>query len=110
MKLGVIIFLVKSKTIDIKNTYSILITNFFLRKISPELTTATNPLFAEEDWPWANIRAHIPLLYMWDACHSMAWQAVHRFMPGIQTSKRQAAKAECVNLIAAPLGWPLRLS
>ena len=25
---------------------------FFLRKISPELTSATNPpLFAEEDWP-----------------------------------------------------------
>ena len=24
---------------------------FFLRKISPELTTASPPLFAEEDWP-----------------------------------------------------------
>ncbi|WP_220492936.1 hypothetical protein, partial [Klebsiella pneumoniae] len=24
---------------------------FFLRKISPELTTANPPLFAEEDWP-----------------------------------------------------------
>ena len=24
---------------------------FFLRKISPELTTARPPLFAEEDWP-----------------------------------------------------------
>ena len=37
----------------------------FLRKISPELTFAANPpLFAEEDWPWANIRAHLPLLYM----------------------------------------------
>ena len=23
----------------------------FLRKISPELTTANPPLFAEEDWP-----------------------------------------------------------
>ena len=31
---------------------------FFLRKISPELTFAANhPLFAEEDWPWANICA-----------------------------------------------------
>ena len=40
---------------------------FVLRKISPELTSATNPpLFAEEDWPRANIRAHLPLLYMWD--------------------------------------------
>ena len=25
--------------------------NFFFRKISPELTSAANPLFAEEDWP-----------------------------------------------------------
>ena len=24
---------------------------FFLRKISPELISAANPLFAEEDWP-----------------------------------------------------------
>ena len=50
---------------------------FFLRKISPELTAANPPLFAEEDWPWANIHDHLPLLYMWDACHSMACQAVH---------------------------------
>ena len=40
----------------------------FLRKISPELTSAAKrPFFAEEDWPWANIRAHLPLFYMWDA-------------------------------------------
>ena len=32
----------------------------FLRKISSELTSAPNPpLFAEEDWPWANIHAHV---------------------------------------------------
>ena len=30
-------------------------------------------LFFEEDWPWANIRAHLPLLCMLDAFHSMAW-------------------------------------
>ena len=47
---------------------------FFLRKISPELTSAANPpLFAEEDWPWANIHAHFPLLYTWDTYHSMAF-------------------------------------
>ena len=52
---------------------------FFLRKISPELTaTANSSLFAEEDLSWANICAHLPLLYMWDACHSMAWWAVRR--------------------------------
>ena len=54
----------------------------FLRKISPELTAANPPLFAEEDWPWANIHAHLPLLYMRDAYHSMAWQAVPCPHPG----------------------------
>ena len=62
---------------------------------------------SEEDWPWANIHAHLPLLYMWDACHSMAWQAVRRSPPGLQTSEPQAGKAECVNLTTAPPGWPL---
>ena len=46
---------------------------FFLRTISPELTTANPPLFAEEDWPGANIHAHLHLLYTWDAYHSMAF-------------------------------------
>ena len=55
---------------------------FFLGKISPELTTANPPLFAEEAWPWANIRAHLPLLYMRDAYHSMACQAVPCLHPG----------------------------
>ena len=50
--------------------------SFFLRMISPELTSANPPLFSEEDWPWANICAHLPLLYMWDACHSMACRVV----------------------------------
>ena len=46
---------------------------FFLREIRPELTSTVNPpLFAEEDWPWANIHTHLPLLYMWDTCHRMA--------------------------------------
>ena len=56
---------------------------FFLRKISPELTSAASrPLFAEEDWPWANICAHLPLLYMWDAYHIMAYQAMPCLHPG----------------------------
>ena len=56
---------------------------FFLRKISPELTSAANPpLCAEEDWPWANIRAHLPPLYIWDAYHSMACHAVPCPDPG----------------------------
>ena len=56
---------------------------FFLKKISPELTSAANPpLFAEEDWPGANIHACLPLLYIWDACHSMACRAVPCLHPG----------------------------
>ena len=58
----------------------------FFRKISPELTCAANvPLFAKEDWPWANICAHLPLLYVWDARHSVAWQVMCRSAPGIRT-------------------------
>ena len=53
-----------------------------MRKISPELTAANPPLFTEEDWPWANIHAHLPLLCMWDAYHSMAYQAVPCPHPG----------------------------
>ena len=52
--------------------------------ISPELTSvAKPPLFAEGNCPWANIHAHLPLLYMWDAFHSMARQVVQRSAPGI---------------------------
>ena len=58
-------------------------TGSFFRKISPELTSATNlPLFAEEDWPCAHIHAHLPLLYMWYAYHSMACHAVPCPHPG----------------------------
>ena len=80
---------------------------FYLRKISSELTSAANPLlFAEEDWPWANILAPFPLLYMWDTCHSMAWQAVQRSPPGTPTGKPWATKVACPNLTAALPGWP----
>ena len=43
---------------------------------------------------------------MWDACQSVAWAAVPRFTPGIQTSKPQATEAECANLTAVPMGQP----
>ena len=49
----------------------------FLRKISPELTATNSPLFTEQDWPWANIHAHPPLLYMWDTYHSIASKRYH---------------------------------
>ena len=76
---------------------------FVLRKISPELTSTANPpLFAEKEWPRVNICAHLPLFYMWDTYHCMAWWAV----PGIQTGKPGAAESEHVNLTVRPLGQP----
>ena len=61
----------------------------FLRKISPEITAANPPLFAEEDWPWANFHARLPLPYIWDAYHSMACK-VHTWDPNWQTPGRQS--------------------
>ena len=46
---------------------------------------------------------------MWDACHSMAWQAVCRSAPRIWTGEPQATKAECANLTTVPLGWPSKV-
>ena len=69
-----------------------------------------NFFFFEEDWPWAHICAHLPLLYMWDACHSMACQAVHRSVAGIWTGEPQAAKVEHVNLTAMPPGQPQKMN
>ena len=60
---------------------------FWGGKINPELTTANPPLFAEEDWPWANIHAHLPLRYMWDAYQSMAFAKQFRVRP--QATEKQ---------------------
>ena len=47
---------------------------FVLRKISPELTSTTNPpLFAEEDYPWANICAHLPPFFFICGTPATAW-------------------------------------
>ena len=52
-----------------------------VRKIGPELTSVANlPLFAEEDCPWANICAHLPLFCMWDA--TRAWLDEQHVGPG----------------------------
>ena len=58
-----------------------------MRKISPELTTANPSLFAEEGWPWANICAHLPLLYMWDTTSAclVKWCHVHTQDPNRRT-------------------------
>ena len=75
-------------------------------KVWKWLETQGNFFFLEEDWPWANICAHLPPFYMWDACHSMAWQAACRSALRIQTLEPQATKVEHANLIAVPLGRP----
>ena len=83
---------------------------FLKKKIRPELTSAANPsLFAEEDWPWANISAHLPLLYTWDTSHSTAWQAVCWSVPKIQTGEPWDTKAKRANLTTAPLDWPFKI-
>ena len=79
---------------------------FFWRKISPQLTTASPPLFAEEAWLWANVHAHLPLVYTWDTYHSMAAKQCHVRTrdPNQWTLGRR--EAECANLTAAPPGRP----
>ena len=75
--------------------------------MGPELTAANPPLFSEENWPWANIRAHLPLLYMWDAYYTMALPRNAMSAPGIQTRQPQATEEESAHLTnAAPLGRP----
>ena len=77
-----------------------------MRKISPELTTASPPLFAEEAWPWANI---VPI-FLCFICGTptTAWRAQRRHVrtrdPNRPTSGRR--EAERVNLTAAPPGRP----
>ena len=100
------IWILKLSAMETNFTYLSTHLFFFLRKFSPELTSAANPLFAGEDWPWANNHAHLALLYMWDTCHRMAWQVVHRSAPGIWASEPRATEMERMNF-AAPPGQPL---
>ena len=68
--------------------------------------SAFNFFFFEEDWPWANICAHLPLLYMWDSYHSMALPSGAMSTPGIQTGELRTAEVERANLTATPPGLP----
>ena len=72
----------------------------------------SSSFFAEEDWPWANTHAHLPLLHM--GCrNSTACQEVHRCTPGskagIRTGEPQAAAVECVHLTACATGLAMSL-
>ena len=63
-----------------------------MRKISPELTSANNPLFAGEDWPWANISAYLPLLYMWDAATAWLGKQCAGLCPGSELVNPRSPK------------------
>ena len=81
--------------------------SFILRKMSPELTSAASPpLSAEEHWPWANIHAHLPLLYMWGCLPQHGLPSGAMSIPGIRTGEPRAAKAERAHLTTAPPGQP----
>ena len=75
---------------------------FFWKKFSPELSYVANPpLFAKEDWPWANICAHLLLFYIWDAGRNMAWWVVCRSVPRIQTSETHWSRVQELNCYTA---------
>ena len=81
---------------------------FFLRKMSPELTSAANsPLFAEEHWPWAYIRAHASsTLYVGHLLqHGLPSSAM--FAPGIRTPGRQSRTCALNRCATGPA--PLRV-
>ena len=81
---------------------------FLVRKISPELTSATNPLFAEEDWSWANQSV---LFFLYFVCgmlpqHGLISSAeVRTGDPGLPTPSRQSGAHE-LNHFAIRLPHP----
>ena len=82
---------------------------FFLRKISPELTTASPPLFAEEAWPWANI---VPIfLYFICGTPTTAWCAKQCHVRTRDLNRRNPGhrEGEHANLTAVPPGLPPHL-
>ena len=74
---GRVLFIILATPPQILNYFKIVFFLVCFRKTSPELTSASNPplsffFFPEEDWPRTDIHAHLTLLDMWDACHSLA--------------------------------------
>ena len=61
--------------------------------------------FLEEDCCWANICANLPLFCMWEHHANVAWWALCRSMPRIQTHIPWATKVEHANLTTMPPGW-----
>ena len=67
---------------------------FFLRKISPELTAANPPLFAEEDW--AELTSMPIFLYFICGTPTTAWLLPSGAMsaPGIPAGVPQASEVD----------------
>ena len=61
--------------------------------------------FFRQTGPELTLVPHLSLLYMWDACYSMAWQAAHTSVPGIRPGEPQATEADHVNLTTLPRDW-----
>ena len=98
----------------IQTHFYLLIYFFFPRKISPELISANPPLLSEEDWPWANINAHLPPLFICGT-PTTAWLLPSGAVsaPRIRTPDSNGQtlgrqEAEHVNLTAAPWASPQR--
>ena len=59
----------------------------------------------EEEWPWANICASLPLFYLWDA--ATAWLDEYcRSTPGILTCEPGLLKLSAPNLTTMPPDLP----
>ena len=73
--------------VSLSSKHAMFLFFIFLRKISSELTTANPPLFAEEDRPWVNLHAHLPLLLR--GTSTTAWLLPSSAMsaPGIRTGE-----------------------
>ena len=87
--------------------------DFFLRRISSELTSAANPplfffffLLLRKIGP--GLTSVLIFLYFICGMPVTAWLDKQYVgpAPGIRTGKLRATKTECVNLTAVPLGWP----
>ena len=92
-------------------SFSFLSFFFFVRTTSSELTSvASLPLFCLRKTvaELTSVAVFLHFLYV-GHCHSMAWWAMWRSIPGIWTCEPQAAEGECTNLTTMPLGWPPEL-
>ena len=60
--------------------------------------------FAEEDWPWANICAHLPLLFIWDAATAWFEKRCIGACLGSEPVNPGATEAEQPHLATTPAG------